>query len=138
MRRLLILVLAVLLLVPMTAMARTATITWIPPDTRTDGTTLAADEIAGYVFSCRLGDAGHTDLLDIDGSEQSAVTTYADLFGETFGTYQCAMRTVDTTGLESDLSNEVPVLHFAGPSAPGGLRIEINMSVSVNVTGDTN
>lgn len=125
MKRILILVLAVLLLVPMTAMARTATITWTPPDARTDGTPLAADEIAGYVFSCRLGDVAHADLLDIAGAESSAVTTYADLFGEAHGTYQCAMRTVDTTGLESPLSNEVAVIHKAGPLAPGELKIEV-------------
>lgn len=136
MKTLLVLLLALLML-PAVAHARTATITWEPPTTRTDGTTLTADEIDGYVFSCRSGEEEHADLLDIDGSEQSVVTTYADLF-TSYGEYLCAMRTVDTTGLESPLSNEVSVLHFAGPSAPDGLRIEINMSVSVNVTGDTN
>ena len=136
MKRLLILVLAVMLLVPATAMARTATITWTPPDARTDGTPLTADEIAGYVFSCRLGDAPHVDLLDIAGAESSAVSTYADLFGETFGTYQCAMRTVDTTGLESALSNEVAVIHKAGPLAPGELKIEVEApSVFSRISG---
>lgn len=136
MKRLLILVLAVLLLVPATAMARTATITWTPPDARTDGTPLTAEEIAGYVFSCRIGDAAHIDKLDIAGAEQSAVTTYADLFGEAHGTYQCALRTVDSTGLESALSNEVAVIHKAGPLAPGDLEIVVEApSVFTRING---
>lgn len=132
--RILILVLLVTLL-PATALARTATITWEPPTQRTDGSALPSSQIAGYVFSCRVN-GEHVDKLDIAGAERQAVTTYADLFGDAYGTYQCAMRTVDSTGLESPLSNEVEVLHFAGPGAPTELKWQVEApSVFSRISG---
>lgn len=124
-KKLILAVLAVALLFPAAAMARTATITWVPPDARTDGTPLGLDEIAGYVFSCRPdGATDHVDLIDImPGTLDTYVTTYQELFGDVTGTYQCAMRTVDTAGLESPLSDEVIVRHLAGPNAPTDIEI---------------
>ena len=122
MKTLLVLLLALLML-PAVAHARTATITWEPPTTRTDGSALAPTEIDGYVFSCRTGEGEHDDLLIIpNGETPSATALYTDLF-TSYGEYLCAMRTVDTQGLESPLSNEVVVTHFAGPESPKNLEI---------------
>jgi uncharacterized protein YpuA (DUF1002 family) len=135
-KRLILVVLAVLLVVPAAVHARTATITWVAPTERTDGSALPSSQIAGYVFSCRVN-GEHVDKLDItNGTETQAVTTYADLFGTDYGTYQCAMRTVDTTGLESPLSTEVEVLHFAGPGAPSELKWQVEApSVFSRISG---
>lgn len=123
MKTLLVLLLALLML-PAVAHARTATITWEPPTQRTDGSALDPTEIDGYVFSCRIGEEEHADLLVIpNGETPSATALYDDLFGETYGEYLCALRTVDTQGLESPLSNEVVVTYFAGPEAPENLEI---------------
>lgn len=123
-----------LLLFPLDALARDVTISWVPPTERTDGTAFTTEEINGYWFSCRAGEADHVDVLWIEGAGVEASSNLNDLL-PSYGTYQCSLRVEDTLGLQSARSNEVEVVHASAPGAPGELRLEFDLKITTNVTG---
>ena len=79
-------------------------LTWVPPETREDGSPLTTDEISHYVLS-KDGAA----YFETAGTQVEVMDK---------GTY--TVRAVDSTGQASAESNAVTVK--ANPSAPGQLR----------------
>lgn len=102
--------LATLLLLPLSAMA--ATISWTPPNTRTDGQPLdPATELAEYRLYC-------ADVVTpIQASTAGGIyeTTKAEILPG-YGSWDCHMTAVDLSGLESAPSGSVVVTW--DPSAP--------------------
>jgi hypothetical protein len=80
-----------------------ATLSWVPPATRTDGTSLAISEIDGYRIY--MGDT-QTTLLPVMDVNDSSVTQFT-LTDITTGTYYFSVTAYDTDGNESGLSNIV-------------------------------
>ena len=90
-----------------TSMAVTGSLSlsWTPPATRTDGTTLDLSEIGGYVVY--LGTT-RDDLQVVVEIGDSATTSYT-LDALELGTYFVAVTTYDTAGNASGFSNIVSV-----------------------------
>jgi hypothetical protein len=80
-----------------------ATLSWVPPATRTDGTSLAISEIDGYRIY--MGDT-QTTLLPVMDVNDSSVTQFT-LTDIATGTYYFSVTAYDTDGNESGLSNIV-------------------------------
>lgn len=106
MRKLLVVLLFLLVAAP--AYAVDLLMTWVPPTTRADGTTLAVDELAGYEAQCD----GQAVLELSDGSATSAQITLDH------GRYDCQMRVFDVDGLVSQWSEPVNVVVNASPNSP--------------------
>jgi hypothetical protein len=77
-----------------------AQISWSRPTTRADGSTLSANEIAGYkLYYSQSSNGSLSPLVDLTSSEVSVVVDELAV-----GTHYFAMSTRDTNGLESSLS----------------------------------
>ncbi len=77
----------------------TATLTWDAPTTNADGTPLT--DLAGYKVYYGTTSGNYTDVIDVGN-----VTTYK-VEGLQPGTYYFAVTAYDTSGNESNYSNEV-------------------------------
>lgn len=126
MRRLLILPLLLLSLFALPAMAQaappTATITWVPATTRTDGTTITGPVTFNlYRGVGNGGEAAAPYQTGLTG------TTFTDTVGLLNGTTECYQMTeVETaTGLESARTNEAcKTFPASPPSAPTSLTVK--------------
>jgi len=102
----------------------TATLTWTPPTTRTDGTRLGPDEIA----SASIFDTAAPDPTIAIGAVQGAAGTFtSDVLN--VGVHNFTVITNDTTGHVSASSNvasvTVPAV-LANPSAVADLAATLN------------
>jgi hypothetical protein len=77
-------------------------LSWTPPTTRTDGSSLAQSEIAGYRI---FRGATQSDLVEVENVTGNA-TTY-EFSNVPAGTYYFALKAYDVDGNESDFSNVV-------------------------------
>ena len=118
----------------------TSTLSWTAPDTRVDGTPLAAGEILEYrVFYTVDGPIdANGEYVAVTGTS-AAKTLTLDLIprAEPY-TVNFAVRTVSTDGLESALSETVSktfdVDSTADPAAPTSLQFTINCVDGCTVT----
>lgn len=119
----------VMMLLPFAAMSQQATrIGWDAPDSFTDGTPLnQAADLQEYRIYCRLesedtfGDRPPYVIPVTDGSLEHH-TDRQSVLGA-FGSYTCAMTAVSLGGMESEYSNEVPLVWSPVPGAPQNLMI---------------
>ncbi len=118
MKRILFCILLVSLLFVSHAFAYDVTLSWDPPTTNADGTPLT--DLAGYKVYYGNASGNYTSNLDVGN-----VTTYT-VTGLQPGTYYFAVTAYDTSGNESDFSNEVSTT-ISGNQAPV-------VSVSASVT----
>jgi hypothetical protein len=79
--------------------SNSATLTWDPPSTNTDGTPLT--DLAGHKVYYGTTSGNYTEVIDVGN-----VITYK-VGGLQPGTYYFAVIAYDTSGNESDYSNEV-------------------------------
>ena len=79
---------------------RTAKLSWSPPTTRVNGTSLTPDEISSYRIYHSTDDGGAEFVYDIDADENSF-----DLADLQSGDHYFAITAIDINGYESDLSN---------------------------------
>ena len=122
------------------AVPATSTLSWTAPDTRVDGTPLAAGEILEYrVFYTVDGPIdANGEYVAVTGTS-AAKTLTLDLIprAEPY-TVNFAVRTVSTDGLESALSETVSktfdVDSTADPAAPTSLQFTINCVDGCTVT----
>ena len=80
-------------------------------------------DLAGYRLYYGVGSGNYTDSVDVGNVTQHTV---ADLADDTI--YYFALRAYDTDGNYSELSEEI---NTDAPSAPGGVRIEVNVTVTI-------
>lgn len=79
-----------------------AEISWARPDTRSDGSDLAENEIGAYkVYYGPADEDGFADNVQVSSDSLSVVLEDLE-----FGQYKFAVSTVDTDGAEGDLSDE--------------------------------
>jgi fibronectin type 3 domain-containing protein len=83
-----------------TAGTDSVSLSWIPPTTRADGSTLQAHELAGYRIYMGTSSSSLQPLLDLDDETISQYTVEKLQSGE----YYFAVSAYDTDGLESQLS----------------------------------
>ncbi len=81
-----------------TAVAGSATLTWNPPTTNTDGTSLT--DLAGYKVYYGTSSGGYTSVITVGN-----VTTYV-IGNLAPGTYYFAVTAYDSAGTESTYSNQ--------------------------------
>jgi hypothetical protein len=103
----------------------TATLTWVLPTTRTDGSSLASTDIASVsIFDVSTEDPSHHMI----GSAVGPATTFTtDIL--TVGFHNFTVAVVDTAGHVSADSNVASVevkSTLADPSAPTGLTAVLN------------
>jgi len=109
----------------------TSTLSWTAPDTRVDGTPLAAEEIKEYrvFYSIDGTPTGSGEFIPVSGAVSETVTLELTPRVEPY-VVSFAIKTVDTAGLESVLSEVVSktfnVDSDAKPNAPTNLQFEIN------------
>lgn len=77
-----------------------ASLGWVAPTTRSDGTPLSLSELAGYTLYYGTSQGSYTDSIGIDDTYATSLTV-TDL---PVGTYYFVMTVRDTNGLESDYS----------------------------------
>ncbi len=94
-----LLILLVLVICASQALAYDVTLTWDPPTTNADGTPLT--DLAGYKVYYGTSSGNYTTSIDVNN-----VTTYT-VTGLQPGTYYFAVTAYDTSGNESDYSEEV-------------------------------
>ena len=100
-----------------------ALLSWTPPTEREDGSALT--DLDGYVIYYGLASGEYTESIEISAGLSSYM-----IEGLSDGTWFFAMTAKDSSGLESDYSNEVfksiatlePVVP-SRPKAPGGLAV---------------
>lgn len=97
-----------IVLLPTLALADVINFQWTAPATRTDGTTLSAQELDHYTIYCN-----DAVLMTVPGTETSAISP--DLGP---GTYQCFATVTDTNGRESASSNATTTIIEAPPGPP--------------------
>ena len=78
-----------------------ATLSWDPPTTNVDGTSL--DDLAGYKIYYGTSSGNYTGMIDITDPQKSDHT----IENLASGTYYFVATAYDTSGNESDFSNEV-------------------------------
>ena len=101
----------------------TALLSWTPPTEREDGSALT--DLAGYVIYYGLASGEYTREVEVGAGLSSYM-----IEGLSDGTWFFVMTAKDSSGLESDYSNEVfksiatlePVVP-SRPKAPGGLAV---------------
>jgi len=103
-------------------------LSWDPPTQRESGTDLALTEIKGYeiYFTPTEGD---TFSREVDASNTTLALTLVP------GEYSISMRTVDTDGLYSVLSESVSVLvppNLEDPPSKTNIEVEIQIILKVN------
>jgi len=117
----------------------TSTLSWTAPTTRVDGTPLAAEEIKEYrVYYTIDGTApGEGEFIPVSGAVSETVTLELTPRVEPY-VVSFAIKTVDTAGLESVLSEVVSktfnVDSDAKPNAPTNLQFEINCGDGCTIT----
>jgi hypothetical protein len=98
-------------------LAADATLSWTPPTTNTDGSPLT--DLGGYKIYYGPTSGNYTNNQDLaDPAAASAIVT--DL---TAGTWYFAVTAYNSTGQESDFSNEATKDILLTPSPPGGLTV---------------
>ena len=102
----------------------TATLTWTPPATRTDGTVLTPDQIAGADIFDSASSTPTTPVGSVSGASGSFTTDTLAV-----GVHNFTVITRDTTGHSSAASNmasvTVPAV-LANPSAVTDLAAVLN------------
>lgn len=78
-----------------------AKLSWDPPTTNADGTSW--DELAGYKIYYGTSSGNYTEMIDINDPQDTEYT----IVSLAFGTYYFAATAYDTSGNETDFSNEV-------------------------------
>jgi hypothetical protein len=97
----------------MSASALEKNFSWTAPTTNTDGSPLAAAQIAGYTLTCGALE------VPINGP----VTSFRRDFGP--GSYECTLRTRATNGEVSEPSNAVSfIVPQPVPGAPAGFSVD--------------
>lgn len=86
----------------LSAAAEAETLSWVPPETRVDGTPLSLDEIGEYRLVC-----SEVVTSIQPGQTEYEIAKHKALPG--YGDNTCHMTVVDTGGLESGPSNEVVI-----------------------------
>lgn len=128
---------------PAFAAAVDAQLTWTPPTTRADGSELLASEIAGYriyqaVDAEVAADPEAEHVLVGNGTEQRLRLELMPRHAPY--TVRFALRTVDTNGLVSALSETfslpVVVTSTAAPAAPVGVTLEIHCESGCVITSN--
>lgn len=85
---------------------QTVQLSWTPPATRADGSALQISELTGYrLYIVADADASQDTTMSISGG----TTTTAQVALTAPGSYTFAITAVDVNGLESSLSNQVPL-----------------------------
>jgi hypothetical protein len=108
-----------LLLFSSSALAGTATVTWVAPTTREDGTAMSLSEIASYKIYYGNAPGTYTTYITVPGSLTTAQITLGA------GSWYFAATTVDTSGLESAYSGEATkTILKSKPRSPSGLTIK--------------
>lgn len=126
---------------PAQAATVTADLTWTQPETRTDGTPLSADEIAGYriyqAIDGHVSDNPESEYIAVTQDQARAVEIQLDPRPEPY-TIRFGVRAVDTQGRYSDLSNIVSqqflVSSTSAPGAPTSLRLQISCASGCTIT----
>lgn len=92
------------------------TFSWTAPTERTDGSPLAAGDIAGYTLSCDGG---------VIAKPGATVTTFKLATALAAGAHACSMTVTDTAGTESAMSNTVNfTVVLPPPKAPGTVTVQ--------------
>lgn len=114
---------ALLLLASAAAFAGSATVTWTPPTTRTDGSPLT--NLAGYRIYHGTSPTAITTRVDVT----SATATSQVLTGLPAGLRYFQMTAVDANGVESARTNAVSTtIVDAPPSAPGNVQVTVQVA----------
>ncbi len=92
------------------AFAADVSLSWDAPTTNEDGTPLT--DLAGYTVYYGIESANYTENIDVGNVLTYTVTNLSD------GTYYFAVTAYDTSGNESDYSNEVNESIVIAPAAP--------------------
>lgn len=95
------------------------TFTWEVPTARTDGTPLDVSDISSYIIGCSQTSGDYTGVQwPVEGGQTDmALVPNDDMF---WGVNYCAMKVIDSSGLESMWSEEVIWIRL--PAAPTDLR----------------
>lgn len=88
-----------------TATVHAVTLTWNIPTNRTDGEVLLLEELAGYRINWENLNTGEQGSVTVDGG----LTTYYRFTEMNSGSYLFSLNTIDTTGLISDNSPDMPL-----------------------------
>jgi len=110
---------AELVLVNDPAPSDSATLSWAPPTTRTDGSPLSPDEIMGYEIAYAQKELPGQNVIPVPAGETSY--TFESLSP---GTNQYAVRTVDSGNLRADWSDIVEKVISAKPGGVGAVTLE--------------
>ena len=117
-----IFILLFIFVIPVFAGTSNVTLQWDAPTTNVDGTPLT--DLAGYKVYYGNESGNYTNNIDVNNITTYEITNLAD------GTYYFAVTAYDTSGNESDYSNEVnKTLDATSPSVPGGCTI-INITIN--------
>ncbi len=103
------------------AFAGSATLSWTPPTTNTDGTALT--DLAGFKVYYGTASGSYTQVVNV-----GYVTTYT-VNNLTSGTYYFAVTAYDTSGYESGYSNQV------SKTISGGTAQQYSIAVTKGGTG---
>ena len=86
------------------------TISWSPPTVREDGSVLKESDITKYVIYYGKSSKTYTGAIVVDQRDNNILSTIASINHLEPGMYYFAGVTVDSNGLGSTISNEVPKL----------------------------
>ena len=125
-----------------TAFAATADLSWTAPDTRVDGTPLAAGEVSQYLVYFKV-DAVPTrggESVMVTGGVTETITLDLVPRAEAY-VVSFAVSAVDSEGRESDLSAVVSktfmVNSTAAPNPPTNIRVTITCADECTITEKT-
>ncbi len=104
------------------AYAGSATLSWNPPTTNTDGTPLT--DLAGYKIYYGTSSGNYTQIINVGN-----VTTYPVSNLTAGATYYFVVTAYDTSGYESGYSNQV------GKTIAGGISQQYSLAVTKGGTG---
>ena len=114
-------VMLIFVLLPSLSWGASATLSWDPPTTNEDGTTLT--DLAGYNIHYGLSSGNYNTTINAGN-----VTTY-EISNLPIGTYYFVVTAYDTSSNESEYSNEVngEVTSMVIPNAPTNVKIIISI-----------